>query len=205
MPAPAERQVTTLIGDDGPGVQFARSSAESFKRAVRPLPWALAVHTPPVRSPPSGAAVATDADAERDVGSLYVGCRDGVHAFDLAEGKRTHFPIVQTITGLAVTEDGARLFVVAPQTVSVLDLRDDGRLLLCDGLCDRRSDAIADHRTVGIGSLDCGACACDRLHCLLLACRLSPVRLSPVRIPCRWKLPPGNATDGPPLLCCLMG
>jgi hypothetical protein len=50
----AERVVRTLIGAAGSNVQFARSSAPSFQKAL-PRMWSVALHVrpPPRRSPPS--------------------------------------------------------------------------------------------------------------------------------------------------------
>jgi hypothetical protein len=50
-----------------------------------------------------------------------------VHAFDLAKGESAVLPLpvpqVSSVTGLAVTEDGARLFVVTQHSIYTIDLR----------------------------------------------------------------------------------
>jgi hypothetical protein len=115
--APVERMVTTLIGADR-GVQFARSAGDSFRQRLA-APRAMALHVPPALT---ASAAGADADADRDVGCLYVGCDDGVHAFDLAEGKRKQFPLpLIGMTALTVSEDGARLFAVSPPVIHVID------------------------------------------------------------------------------------
>jgi hypothetical protein len=66
------------------------------------------------------------ANPERDVGRLFVCCDDGVHAFDLAEGRRTCFSTRHPddrLTGLAVTEDGTRLFATAVTALFMFDTR----------------------------------------------------------------------------------
>jgi hypothetical protein len=112
---PAERTVTTLIGSDGPGVQFARSSAECFRTELAG-PWATALHV---------SATASAVDPDLDAGRLYVSCDDGVHVFDLAQGHRARFSLSlpSSITGLAVTDDDTRLFVVAGSVVGVINTR----------------------------------------------------------------------------------
>jgi hypothetical protein len=65
-------------------------------------------------------------DTDRDVGRLFLGCTDCVHACDLANGKREFFPFPVSsdgITGMAVTEDGARLFSVQKDGVHTVGLR----------------------------------------------------------------------------------
>jgi hypothetical protein len=126
---PAERMVMTLIGEAGPDVEFASSSAASFRSRIW-HPNALALHAPaavlaPASSSGDEEAAAVVVDAECDVGRLYVSAGNELHAFDLAEGERKHFAIAgfERITGLAVSEDGARLFIVTPQSASVLDTR----------------------------------------------------------------------------------
>jgi hypothetical protein len=124
-PTQAERMVTTLIGEatGNPDVQFAHSAAEPF-RAELPFPWALALHVPSARPLSATVAVAVDAD-DRDVGVLYVSSGSELHAFDLTEGVRKRFELSdpRTINGIAVTEDGARLFVVTVNAVHVVDTR----------------------------------------------------------------------------------
>jgi hypothetical protein len=67
------------------------------------LVLSLALHSP------SSAAV----DPERDSGRLYVGCVGRVLAFDLDKGERKDFVVDGGhACGIAVTEDGARLYVV---------------------------------------------------------------------------------------------
>jgi hypothetical protein len=108
-------------------VQFARSSVRFFQKSLSGA-FALALHAPvPVPPTKFGAAVAdagagAGAEADRDVGRLFVGCGEGVHAFDLAEGKRSFFqlPITDQVTGLAV-EDGKRLFALTPQAIFMID------------------------------------------------------------------------------------
>jgi hypothetical protein len=125
--------VTTLIGAAGPVVQFARSAAPSF-RAKLPTPHALALRVPSAAPASSGARAGADPDSDRDIGRLYIGCDGGVHAFDLSAGERQLlFPLPtlpggmssseHTVTGLAVSHDGARLFVVATTIVFMVDLR----------------------------------------------------------------------------------
>jgi hypothetical protein len=106
------RVVTTLIGPAGPNREFARSSAKAFRMALR-----LALHVS------SSARAVAAADPDRDVGRLFVSCRDGVHAFDLMEGEHKHFAFdpLGNITGLAVTDDGGRLFAVTRGTVLLVD------------------------------------------------------------------------------------
>jgi hypothetical protein len=57
----------------------------------------------------------------------FFGCNDGVHAVDLAKGERKllGLPLFQvvSVTGLAVTEDGARLFVVTQRAIFTVDSR----------------------------------------------------------------------------------
>jgi hypothetical protein len=80
----------------------------------------MALHAIPVPS--------QTADPLADSGWLYVGCGDGVYGFNLTQRTRRHFPksalmSQRTITGMAVTEDGARLFVVAQHFIEVMDTR----------------------------------------------------------------------------------
>jgi hypothetical protein len=106
--------VTTLIGESGPGVQFARSAAASLSAEsvfANEGPHGLALHVSVAASLlPSGGGGAQDAD--RDVGCLFVGAKSAVYAFDLQTGQRKHFVIGGPAGGLAVTQDGARLFVL---------------------------------------------------------------------------------------------
>jgi hypothetical protein len=49
-----------------------------------------------------------------------------VHSFDTVRGERKHYPFTvgaDTATGLALAEDGARLFLATKYTLQVLDLR----------------------------------------------------------------------------------
>jgi hypothetical protein len=120
----------------------------------------LALHTPrgTVSVDPD-----PDPDPDRDIGCLYVGCDDEVLAFDLANGERKRFPCdgAQPISGLAIAEDGARLFVVTDQTVSLLDTQTGdcaadhcGQHPHCFRLCGRRSDAV----TGDVSSARCADC-----------------------------------------------
>jgi hypothetical protein len=66
--------------------------------------------------------------AECDVGLLYVGCSDSVHVFDLARGERSRLEMDREgresrVTGLAIREDGARLFAVIAGGVFMWDTR----------------------------------------------------------------------------------
>jgi hypothetical protein len=121
---PGGPMVTTLIGRANtlaaPGaVQFSASSAECFQQPIKPL--AMALHVP------SSANI----EDERDVGRLFVGCEDGVHVFHLAEGKRQHFPLsIGACNGLAVNEDGARLFVVSNGWVAAMDTQSGASTVL---------------------------------------------------------------------------
>jgi hypothetical protein len=125
-PAPAsgsaERMVTTLIGAlpaTGSRVEYAHSSHESFRKPLS-APWAMALFINDADAP-DGAR-----DTDRDVGRLFVGCLDGVHACDLAKGERKFFALSASpygIAGMAVTEDGARLFAVIKDGVRTVDLR----------------------------------------------------------------------------------
>jgi hypothetical protein len=154
---PAERLVTTLIGEAGPNLQFARSSAQCF-RAVLDTPLAMASHIPSAAAAAAaeytstGGATAADADADadadRDAGWLYVCCPDGVHAFDLTRGERKCFALgtpYRRPFGVAVTDDGARLIVVTEQAVCAVSTRSGAMTLLSGGNGD--SD---DQYTLGI-------------------------------------------------------
>ncbi len=116
--APVERMVTTLIGAPAEHVQFAQPNVNSFQtRLTRPS--AMVMHVSP--SPFVSSSI-SPADPDRDVGRLFVGCADGVHVFDLSTGERQHFPI-EDVTGLALTEDGARLFAGGERGVYMVDTR----------------------------------------------------------------------------------
>ncbi len=118
--APAERMVTTLIGQPGPHVLFAQSSAQSFRRPQY-SPWPLALYAPP--SPTATLGASDGQDPDRDAGRMYVGFSDEVHAFDLAKGERQHFVVTgrHYVSGLVVSEDGAWLFAVGASGVDRLD------------------------------------------------------------------------------------
>jgi hypothetical protein len=118
-----ERRMTTLAGQPlGSHVEYARASAACFREMLfRPAQMALYVdkdakaRAPAIRTHSNAAN--TDAEADMDVGVLYVGCDEGVHVFDLDQGRRHLYPLsprpgmynVQ-VTGLALTGDGTRLF-----------------------------------------------------------------------------------------------
>jgi hypothetical protein len=153
--------VTALFGLPEQNVQFAQSSAKCFQTRLL-TPWALALH---VRTDASDGAAAPDPD--RDVGRLFVGCTDGVHAFDLMGGKRQHFQPKRTmgcVTGLAVTDDGARLFAVGVRGIHMFATRTGAATELAsalrpvgrrrprsrsdavwDGLCHRPCNTFAGH------------------------------------------------------------
>ncbi len=122
--APAERMVTTLVGDVAEGVNFDRSAPMSFWHSLK-WPDPMVLHAP--LPPPSSAVTSTSdaANSDRDVGRLFVGCEGGVHAFDLEKGVREsfYFNAPSRTTGLALTDDGTRLFVVQYHTVAVMDTR----------------------------------------------------------------------------------
>ncbi len=147
--APAERIVTTLIGNPGEYVHFAQSSAQSFRQSL-PAPRLMALHVPPPAWSSASASapldVDADADADRDVGRLYVGCDDGVHAFDLASGERRCMQILDPregfpsyFTGLTLTEDGTRMYVIiAGYAVCMVDTRTGAYIVLVSGAVNRR-------------------------------------------------------------------
>jgi hypothetical protein len=101
---PPERVVTTLIGLGGR--QFARAVSRGYWSDPKE-PCGLALYSPP-NAP-------TDGDDDDDVGRLYVACRDGVYALDLATGHKVLFSGPDFVSGppaLALTADGAHLFAV---------------------------------------------------------------------------------------------
>jgi hypothetical protein len=62
---------------------------------------------------------------------LYVGAGDGVHVFDLDAGERKLLAVRAAPTsGLALTEDGARLFAVGTAGIDVIDTRTGARTVL---------------------------------------------------------------------------
>jgi hypothetical protein len=148
-----ERMVTTLVGGGRvrSEVLYAQSSAPSFQAEVRHA-WLLALHAPSqaqaqaqAQAPvPFSAAMsaAVDPDCERDGGCLYVFCDDGVHAFDLQAGTRRVFQLDphSAVHGLAVNEDGTRLFAVSPGIVYVFDMRTGTRTALIAGSAVAVSD-----------------------------------------------------------------
>jgi hypothetical protein len=108
------RSISTLIGRAGPSVEFARSSAPSFRSGAADAvmePYCLALYAP---RKSTAVEAALHPDPERDVGRLFVGYRNGVFAFDLQSGEKKRFDVEIGVgaSGLAVTEDGARLFAV---------------------------------------------------------------------------------------------
>jgi hypothetical protein len=162
----AERQVTTF--------QSGLSS-----------PFALALHAPPVPPPSSGSAADAKADSDRDVGRLFVGCTDGVHAFDLTEGKRTRFEFDGNpfIRALAVTEDGARLFVVTSPAIHAVDTRTGASttlITMVDGACFRAGPVTSDKRTTGRLE-DVAGCVIDKATRSLVMCEYTANRIVRLR------------------------
>jgi hypothetical protein len=139
------RKMTTFINAPGPGVQFAGSSAKCFQTALQ-SPWAMTLRTDATASDTKSTGVASSltaasnttatVDPERDAGVLYVGCGDGVHVFDLTCGERKCFAKTDnySITGLALTDDGARLFAVGGGGVLRFDTS-TGAISVCASLC----------------------------------------------------------------------
>jgi hypothetical protein len=100
-----------------------------FRESVR-IPRCLALHVP---------APSVAVDRERDVGRLYVSSKSAVHAFDLTSGECT-------VTALAVTDDGARLFVVGCESLSVVNTRTGAFTVLTRFEADVR-DCVIDKAT----------------------------------------------------------
>jgi hypothetical protein len=90
------------------------------ERFRKPMAWcSLAFHLPPDTS---GAPV--DPDPDRDVGRLFVGSKNGVDVFDLTKGERKLLPpkgAIAPIGGLAVTDDGTRVFAGASGRVLMFE------------------------------------------------------------------------------------
>jgi hypothetical protein len=121
----ATATATTLMGAADADSPFARSAIPLFRTALHnpySVLWASGAAT--------GPSVMAFANSESDVGRLYVGCGRGVvHEFGLSEGKRWQYitktdadAATEEVTGLAVTDDGARLFAVNKSAVHLIDL-----------------------------------------------------------------------------------
>jgi hypothetical protein len=120
---PPERMVTTLMSRPGSRarVWFAESPVPLPAlplpgTVLRGHPAAIALHAPvpvPVRSAIHTHGTADVADVDVDVGCLYVGMHHAkVKACDLSIGESKEFGAVTDVLGLALTQDGTRLFVV---------------------------------------------------------------------------------------------
>lgn len=137
---PAERTVSTLIGARGANVHFAKSIAGSFQQPLQ-KPTTLALHAP--------------LPSDTDVGQLYVGCANGIYAFDLVKGERRYLSAdVTYYTGLAVTDDGTRLFAVNLTSVNMFDTHTGVRTTLIPIISGRiRAGPITNdrHTTGGFG------------------------------------------------------
>jgi hypothetical protein len=107
---PAERMVTTLIGEAGRQVLF--SSVKAFHCAMPSRPWGMALHCP-----------ATEAHSSRDVGRLYIGCGKVVVVADLSDGTLQRWPVPTEVSGLALNPDGSRLHALLTRSVHVFDTR----------------------------------------------------------------------------------
>lgn len=170
---PKERMVTTLIGEASESVRFAQSCAPSFRRTMR-WPMAMALHAPqtPAASKVSCATV-IPAFSERDVGRLYVGCYDGVHVFDLDKGERKHFPLTEcnNVTGLALTEDGVRLFAVSAYAVDMVDTVTGACTSLMRGSDGRfRAGPVTSRQQTAVGFSFAKGCVIDNATRSLVLC-----------------------------------
>ncbi len=182
---PAERVVTTLIGRASPNVRFAQSSAQSFRQRLF-SPWAMALHAS-TRPSVSSSDTADNDDTDRDVGQLYVGCRDGVHVFDLEEGKRKHlpWPVPNGIQALVLTEDGTRLFAVSTDAVDMVDARTGARTGLFNIPIGhvghfRAGPVTSDPQTTG-GFEDAMGCVIDKATRSLVMCDFGANRIIRLR------------------------
>jgi hypothetical protein len=137
----AERFVTTVIGSPAYGEHKVIYAASGIPGARLMSP--LSVCLIPSPSGPAAATVDRSGD-ERDAVRLFVGCMDGVHAFDLARGGQRkqlmelpQYPADVTdrnVSGLAVDEKGTALFVLCDRgRLSRVDLRTGAETLLVNG------------------------------------------------------------------------
>jgi hypothetical protein len=191
---PAERMVTTLIGAEGPGVQFARSSALPYRSAVAG-PTALTLHGSRLaRAGRTGTGTGTgtgtnDGDDGRDAGRLVVGCYGDVHIFDLTMGERKRLAFPGTgngITGLALCEDGARLFVISAGAVHLLDTRSGAVTALVLPAKDVvnaviRTGVVTSDPASSAGLGYAVGCVIDKLTRSLLLCETSANQIVRVR------------------------
>jgi hypothetical protein len=174
-----------VIGKAGSDVQFAASSAESFRTRIE-YPWAMALHAP--SSSMMKAATAINSPVDADGGRLYVSFGRELHAFDLSEGLRRQFsfsPKCRSINGIALTEDGARLFVVTIDGVHVLDTRtgDIAQLIVSGESVFRAGPVTSDPRTTGRFAYATG-CLLDEATGSLVVCDHDSHRIARLRGVC---------------------
>jgi hypothetical protein len=171
----SRRTVTTVVGLASV-IGLASQSHHKSMRMQLSSPLALCLRPVAVPKPSAVSAAEGEIDAVR----LFVGCDDGVHAFDMVQGEHKHFRVrTGPVSGVAVTDDGARLFAVQTSGLLCVDLATEKVTTLISGIPQFRALRVGPQAQ---GEFEyCASCVIDAQSRALIICDQNARRLIRVR------------------------
>jgi hypothetical protein len=167
--APGQRTVSTAVGSAAQRKELRVALSSPLALCLRPL-------AVPVPTSSAGPA----AEGEMDAVRLFVGCSEGVSAFDMVTGEQKHFRVESgSVTGVAVTDDGARLFIVHTHSVSCVNLATEKVTSLISGIPQFRALRVGPETPREFEY--CASCVIDAQSRALIICDQNARRLIRVR------------------------